>query len=66
MSNPVVGDTVKVFSSKSNGLLRAEILRKNKDGSYDVYFIDFGNTETVQSNVIYKLADELNKVFILF
>lgn len=66
MTNPCVGDTVKVFSSESDGLFRAKILRKNKDGSYDVYFIDYGNTETVQSNVIYELTDELKKVFIWF
>ncbi|XP_060858547.1 uncharacterized protein LOC132935918 isoform X2 [Metopolophium dirhodum] len=59
--NPVVGDMVKVFSSESDGLYyRAKILKNNK-GCYDVFYIDFGNIETVPSNVIYELADELKK-----
>lgn len=44
------------------GLYRAKILKNNNDGSYNVFYIDFGNIETVQSNVIYELADELKKV----
>ncbi|CAI6358820.1 unnamed protein product [Macrosiphum euphorbiae] len=59
--NPVVGDVVKVFSSKYDGLFfRAKILKNNK-GCYDVFYIDYGNIETVPSNVIYELADELKK-----
>ncbi|XP_060860314.1 uncharacterized protein LOC132937513 [Metopolophium dirhodum] len=58
--NPVVGDIVKVYSSESDGLYRAKILKNNK-GCYDVFYIDFGNIETVSSNVIYELTDELNK-----
>eukprot|EP00102_Acyrthosiphon_pisum_P023137 XP_016660347.1 PREDICTED: uncharacterized protein LOC107883907 [Acyrthosiphon pisum] len=61
---PVVGDKVKVFSSQYHGLCRAKIL-KNINGSYDVFHIDVGNIETVPSNVIYELADELKKVFCL-
>jgi len=60
-----VGDIVKVFSSQENGLYRAKILKKNND-SYDVFYIDYGNIETVPSNVIYELADELKKVFFLY
>lgn len=55
-----MGDIVKVFSSQNSGLFRAKILKKN-NGSYDVFYIDFGNIETVPSNVIYELADELKK-----
>ncbi|CAI6358736.1 unnamed protein product [Macrosiphum euphorbiae] len=59
--NPDVGDVVKVFSSENDGLLfRAKILKNNK-GCYDVFYIDYGNIETVSSNVIYELADELKK-----
>ncbi|KAE9524914.1 hypothetical protein AGLY_014964 [Aphis glycines] len=58
--NPIVGDIVKVFSSQNDGLFRAKIL-KNNNGSYDVFYIDYGNIETVPSNVIYELADELKK-----
>ncbi|XP_022168298.1 uncharacterized protein LOC111032328 isoform X2 [Myzus persicae] len=57
---PVVGDIVKVYSTENDGLYRAKIL-KNNNGSYDVFYIDYGNIETVQSNVIYELADELKK-----
>jgi len=56
---------VKVFSSENNGLFRAKILKNNKD-CYDVFYIDYGDIETVPSNVIYELADELKKkVFFL-
>jgi len=61
--DPVVGDIVKVFSLENKGLFRAKIL-KNNNGSYDVFYIDFGNIETVPSNVIYELAEELKKVFL--
>lgn len=64
MPNPKKGDSVKVISSEFGVLFRARVFRKNEDGSYEVYFIDYGNTETVQSDVIYELADELKKVFI--
>eukprot|EP00102_Acyrthosiphon_pisum_P026205 XP_016663415.1 PREDICTED: uncharacterized protein LOC100569023 [Acyrthosiphon pisum] len=59
-NNPVEGDMVKVFSSENDGLCRAKILKNNK-GCYDVFYIDLGNIETVPSNVIYELADELKK-----
>lgn len=59
-----MGDIVKVYSTENDGLYRAKIL-KNNNGSYDVFYIDYGNIETVQSNVIYELADELKKVFFL-
>jgi len=60
-----VGDTVKVFSPHFGDLFRAIIL-KNNSNSYDVFYMDFGNVETVPSNVIYELADELKKVFFLY
>ncbi|XP_029347622.1 uncharacterized protein LOC100166817 isoform X3 [Acyrthosiphon pisum] len=59
-NHPVVGDMVKVFSPHFGDLFRAKIL-KNKNGSYDVFYIDYGNIETVPSNIIYELADELKK-----
>lgn len=55
---------VKVWSPQDDCLFRAKIL-KNNNGSYDVFYIDFGNIETVPSDVIYELADELKKVFFL-
>jgi len=62
--HPVVGDLVKVFSPHFGDLFRAKIL-KNNNGSYDVFYIDYGNIETVPSTVIYELADELKKVIFL-
>lgn len=59
-----MGDTVKVFSLEFNMLYRGKILRNNKNGSYSVYYIDYGNEETVPSHAIFELADELKKVFI--
>ncbi|XP_026818102.1 uncharacterized protein LOC113557019 isoform X2 [Rhopalosiphum maidis] len=59
--DPIVGDIVKVFSPQNDGLFRAKILKNNYNGSYDVFYIDYGNIETVPSNVIYELADELKK-----
>jgi len=59
---------VKVFSPHFGDLFRAKILKNNK-GCYDIFYIDYGNIETVSSNVIYELADELKKkvfFFILF
>lgn len=60
-NDPVVGNLVKVHSLLFNGLYRAKILKNNDDGSYNVFYIDFGNIETVQSNVIYEFADKLKK-----
>eukprot|EP00102_Acyrthosiphon_pisum_P022410 XP_016659620.1 PREDICTED: uncharacterized protein LOC107883660 [Acyrthosiphon pisum] len=59
--NPVEGDLVKVYSSEDDGFYRGKIL-KNNEGSYDVFYIDFGNIETVPSNVVYELADELKEI----
>ncbi|VVC40574.1 Hypothetical protein CINCED_3A001375 [Cinara cedri] len=56
---PTVGNIVKVFSLKYKNLLRAKLLKHNENGTFDVYFIDYGNTETVKSNVIYELDDKL-------
>jgi len=58
-----VGDIVRVYSSQHQDLLRAKILRNNNNGSYNIFNIDYGNTETVLSDVIFELDDELKKVF---
>jgi len=59
-----VGDKVKVFSSQYDGFYRSIII-KNINGSYDVFYIDYGNIETVPSRDIFELADELKKVFFI-
>ncbi|KAE9525099.1 hypothetical protein AGLY_014513 [Aphis glycines] len=58
--NPILGDTVTVFSFLRQGYYRAKILKKNNDGSsYDVFCIDYGNIETIMSSEIYELSQEL-------
>ncbi|XP_050057688.1 uncharacterized protein LOC114129948 isoform X1 [Aphis gossypii] len=57
---PILGDTVKVFSFQKQDYYRAKILKKNNDqNSYDVFFIDYGNIETIMSSEIYELPQEL-------
>uniref|UniRef100_A0A2S2P7U0 Tudor domain-containing protein n=2 Tax=Schizaphis graminum TaxID=13262 RepID=A0A2S2P7U0_SCHGA len=57
----MVGDIVKVFSSLKKSYIRAKILKKNNDISYDVFYIDYGNIETIMSNEVYELSQELCK-----
>jgi len=59
----MVGDIVKVFSSLKKSYIRAKILKKNNDTSYDIFYIDYGNIETIMSNEVYELSQELCKVF---
>lgn len=63
---PVVGDVVKVLSPEFGCLYRAKILKHNRTGTYTVFYIDYGNTEIVSSDVIYELDEELLKVIIFF
>ncbi|XP_060853511.1 uncharacterized protein LOC132931636 isoform X2 [Rhopalosiphum padi] len=58
---PMVGDIVKVFSSLKKSYIRAKILKKNNDTSYDIFYIDYGNIETIMSNEVYELSQELCK-----
>lgn len=44
---------------------RALILDKKDENLFDVLFIDFGNEETMHSNQIFELSDELKKVNII-
>jgi len=37
------------------GLFRAQIVRKKKDDYFHVQFIDYGNSETVHANELYKV-----------
>lgn len=57
----VVGDLVKVYTPL-NCFSRAKILKNNHNGYFNVFFIDIGSTETVQSDVIFELTEELKKV----
>jgi hypothetical protein len=54
--NPVVGDIVKVFSPFYQDIFRAKIVDV-KGNNYQVFFIDFGNYEQVQSRNIFELTD---------
>lgn len=59
-SNIVIGDIVKVFSHSFQGFYRAKITNIDNINVY-VFYIDFGNTETVQLDDIFELSDELKK-----
>lgn len=59
--NPVVGDIVKVLSPLFQGLYRAKIVEVKSSNSYEVFYIDFGNIEIVQSKDIFELSDNLKK-----
>lgn len=63
--NPIVGDIVIALSPEYQVFYRGKILRNNNNESYIVYYIDYGNKETIPSDAIFELADELKKVFIL-
>lgn len=58
-TNIVIGDIVKVFSPTFQELYRAKIIQ-NVDGvNFRVFYIDFGNTEVVESSNIFELSDNL-------
>lgn len=58
-TNIVIGDIVKVFSPTFQELYRAKIIQ-NVDGvNFRVFYIDFGNTEVVESTNIFELSDNL-------
>lgn len=57
-----MGDIVKVLSPQFGIQFRAKILKKTKNGNYDVFYIDFGNIENVPSDAVFEIPEEL-KVF---
>lgn len=59
-TNLAIGDIVKAFSPSFDGLFRAKILNIENNVGIHVSYIDFGNTEIIQSNFIFELSDELN------
>lgn len=58
-TNPVIGDIVKALSLEFQSMFRAKILNIENNGSCLVCYIDYGNTEVVQSSDIYELSEEL-------
>lgn len=63
--HPAVGDIVKVLSPSFKDFFRAEI--KNViNNDFHVSYIDFGNTEVVQSSNIFELSNELKKEVIIY
>lgn len=58
-TNLVIGDIVKVFSPSFQGLYRAEIINIVDNTDFHVSYLDFGNTEIIQSSDIFELSDEL-------
>lgn len=59
-TNPAIGDMVKVLSPSFEGFFRAKIINIVENANL-VFYIDFGNTEVVQSNYLFELSDDLNK-----
>ncbi|XP_050525474.1 uncharacterized protein LOC126896591 isoform X2 [Daktulosphaira vitifoliae] len=55
--NLKIGDIVKVFSLSDKAYYRGKILSQNND-YFNVFYIDFGNTENVFSNQIFQLSDD--------
>lgn len=55
-----VGDIVKAIFE--NAMYRAKILKKVDNNQFYIYFIDFGNEETVYADDIFELPEELKKV----
>lgn len=55
-----MGDIVKVFSLSFGGYYRAEIKNVINTDFY-VSYIDYGNTELVQSSDIFELSNELKE-----
>lgn len=63
--NPLSNDIVKVLSPTFQDFYRAKILNIEKNGDFNVFYIDFGNTEVVQSNNIFELSDDF-KIKVIF
>lgn len=59
-TNPAVGDIVKVFSPFHQEMYRA-LIEGVKGNFYQVFYMDFGNLEQVQSRDIFELSDDLKK-----
>lgn len=57
--NPTIEDIVKVLSPSYKDFYRAKILNIGNNNDFHVFYIDFGNTEVVQSSDIFELSDEL-------
>lgn len=64
-TNPLLDDVVKVLSPTFEDFYRAKILNIGNNGDILVFYIDFGNTEVVQSNNIFELSDDL-KLKVIF
>lgn len=58
-TNLAVGDFVKVDSPFFTGFYRAKITNIIDNTKIHVLYIDFGNSEIVQSSDIFKLAHDL-------
>lgn len=57
--NPVIGDIVKVFSPSLQSFYRAKIISITDNVNFNVFYIDFGNSELVKLSDIFKLSNEL-------
>lgn len=64
-TNPNLDDIVKVLSPTFEDFYRAKIVNIGNNGEFNVFYIDFGNTEVVQSNNIFELSDDF-KLKVIF
>lgn len=61
-----MGNVVSVLSPEHDAHFRGKIIKRLNDGTYDVFYIDFGNIENVPSEVIYELDETLKVPFLFF
>lgn len=61
ITNPVIGDVVKVFSSIYGYFYRAKILSSEGKNCFRVSYIDYGDIAVVESSYIFELSDDIKK-----
>jgi len=61
-----VGNVVSVLSPYYDIQFRGKIIKRLNDGTYDVFYIDFGNTEVVQRQDVFELSEDLKRKVIFY
>jgi len=56
--NPVVGELVIAKFTEDEGWYRGKILKKTPEGEYDVFYVDYGNFETLSNSRIRQIPPE--------
>lgn len=60
-ANPVIGDVVKVYSQLYRQFYRAKVISSEGNNCFCVSYIDYGDTEVVESSDIFELAENIKK-----